>query len=88
VTIITGHHSIYTLQVTEKPLIVLEYGDLTKVVTAAIAVAALLYAVFVVRTKRVRGCPSSGLRFPVLFGCHLQMQWASQQDGASQIAIK
>ena len=88
VTIITGHHSIYTLQVTEKPLIVLEYGDLTKVVTAAIAVAALLYAVFMIRTKRVRGSPSSGLRFPVLFGCHLQMQWASQQDGASQIVIK
>jgi hypothetical protein len=53
VTIITGHHSIYTLQVEELPLIVLGYGSLTLIVISAMAAAVVIASGYVIRTKRI-----------------------------------
>ncbi|MBQ3685555.1 MAG: hypothetical protein II933_04105 [Candidatus Methanomethylophilaceae archaeon] len=53
VTIITGHHSIYTLQVEELPMIVLGYGSLTLMVISAMAAAVLIASGYVIRTKRI-----------------------------------
>jgi hypothetical protein len=52
-TIITEHHSIYTLKVEELPLIVLGYGSLTLMVISAMAAAVVIASGYMIRTKRV-----------------------------------